>query len=95
MGKKNKDIAFRKMQTVEFETWWFNVLWFKEKIKDNTIETKAPARIARVCAPDDAEADKNGNVPYVITSKNPNGALSVATIGITYEIPLCRVSISG
>lgn len=82
----------------EFEAWWFDVPFFAENISGNVIKMTAPAQIARGHAPAIAEADKNGNVPFIVLSQNPNGVLSIATLGRThgrtYEIPLCRVSIS-
>ncbi len=81
----------------EIEAWWLTTPLIRDYIKDGVITKSAPARIARNCKLPEVCADENGNVPYVISSQNPNGAFSVATLGRTmgrsYEIPRCTVSI--
>lgn len=43
-----------------------------------------------------AEPDENGEVPYLLAARNPNGVFSVAALGRTrersYFIPRCRVT---
>ncbi len=87
-----------KNKAEEIEEWWFSVPAFCDSIRDGVVTKFAPARISRNCKLPEVTADENGNVPYVIASKNPNGAFSVATLGRTlerkYEIPKCDVFIS-
>ncbi len=77
-------------QKDEIEAWW-------KYVDGDTIERDAPARISRGLELAEVEPDKNGNVPFVISSKNPNGAVSVATLGRTagheYFIPRCAVAV--
>lgn len=79
----------------EIETWWFDSEEFCKGLKGDVITKSAPAGISRECNPPDVIADENGNVPYVVASKNPNGVFSVATLGRTsgrkYEIPKCDI----
>ncbi len=85
-----------------YETW--NVVSQKDEIEawwrygdGDKIEKNAPARISRGLELPEVEPDGNGNVPFVISSKNPNGAVSVATLGRTaehkYFIPRCNVTL--
>lgn len=68
-----------------------------KKITENTVTFSAPSQIARSCKPAAVEADKDGRIPYLIASKNPNEVFSVAVLGRTfgrkYEIPCCRVTV--
>lgn len=81
----------------EIEAWWFGNKLIADSMDGDTVIKSAPAQIARNCAPAEVLPDENGNVPYIISAKNPNGAFSVATLGRTlgriYEIPKCRVSV--
>lgn len=79
-------------QLAEIETWW--------NFKDgDTLEDTAPAAISRGIKLPMVETDKNGFIPFIVASKNPNGAVSIATLGRTvgreYFIPRCRVEIDG
>ncbi|MBQ2987823.1 MAG: hypothetical protein IJD59_01830 [Clostridia bacterium] len=80
----------------EMEEWWFSMPLIGEKLVGDTVTVTAPAAIARNCGLPCVEADGEGEMPYVIASRNPNGAFSVATLGRTrerrYWIPRCRVS---
>ena len=82
----------------ELEEWWFDTPFFKDQIKDNTITKSAPSRISRNCTLPKVSSDDNTSVPYVVASKNPNGAFSVATLGRTigrcYEIPKCDITLN-
>lgn len=80
----------------EFEAWWYDEPYFKQFIHGDIIEKSAPARISRGCPLPEAIPDKNGNVPYIVAAKNPNGAFSIATLGRTldrkYFIPCCDIT---
>lgn len=64
----------------ELESWWPQALGMDDNIK--SIEKSAPSAISRnmplpkICA-------KGTDIPYVVCSKNPNGAVSIATLGRT------------
>ncbi len=65
-------------QRSEIEYWW--------KYRDgDRIEKNAPARIVRGLTPTEVIPDGKGLVPYVIASRNPSGAVAVATLGRTLE----------
>ena len=80
----------------EIEEWWFTDPLIKERLSDNTVTVTAPLAIARNCELPYVEADAEGEMPYMIASRNPNGVFSVATLGRTkarrYWIPHCRVT---
>ena len=82
----------------EIEAWWFDMPAFQKDLKDDVITKSAPARISRNCDLPNVIADESGNIPFVISSKNPNGVFSVVTLGRTlgrkYEIPKCNVYIN-
>ena len=67
-------------------------------MKNDVVTISATKQIARRCKMAEVIPDKIGNVPYVVTSKNPNGAFSVLTLGRTlgrvYAIPECNVAIN-
>lgn len=79
-------------QHAEFEKWW----GFKD---GERVEKTAPSAIARGTALPKIKPDKNGLVPFAVSSKNPNGIISVATLGRTqgreYILPQCEVKIDG
>ena len=79
-------------QHAEFEKWW----GFKD---GERVEKTAPSAIARGTALPKIKPDKNGLVPFAVSSKNPNGIISVATLGRTqgreYILPRCEVKIDG
>ncbi len=76
-------------QKEEIEAWW-------KYVDGDRIEASAPARMSRAIALPEVKPDDKGYVPYVIASKNPNGAVSVATLGRTidrrYFVPLCDIT---
>ncbi len=82
----------------EMEAWWFDHPMIKDSMDGEVLIKSAPARIARNCELPRISPDQNGNVPYLIAAKNPNGAFSVATLGRTlgreYFIPRCDVTIN-
>lgn len=82
----------------EIEEWWLQIPFFKECITEDTVKICAPGQISRNCIPATVYADEEGNIPFIIASKNPNGAFGVATLGRTlgreYKIPACRVEIN-
>ena len=75
-------------QKQEIEAWW--------KYKDgDKIEVSAPARISRGLVLPEVIPDSDGFVPYVIASRNPTGAVSIAILGRTegrrYFVPRCDI----
>ena len=81
----------------EIENWWFNNPLVSDYIKDGVLTKSAPAIIARNASLPQIEPDLNGNLPYLVTSFNPNGIYSIATLGRTvsrrYFIPECDVTV--
>lgn len=86
----------------EIEAWWLNNDFFDPPIieideESNTVAKTAPAQLARNCDFAKLAPDENGDIPYVISAKNPTGAFSVATlgraVGRSYKIPLCDVTV--
>lgn len=91
-GERLSDFWDINLQNAEFEKWWGS--------KDGErVEKSAPAAISRAMPLPKIKPDKNGLVPYAVSSKNPNGAVSVATLGRTrgreYILPKCEVVIDG
>lgn len=84
-------------RAAECELWWFEGDFFKENFDNERITISSPAQIARGCRPVAAKCDKNGKIPYIVASKNPNGVFSVAALGRTlgreYGIPECEVTV--
>lgn len=82
---------------IELEDWWFRKPFILDCIKGDVLTKTAPARLSRNCPLAEVEADAEGDVPYVICSRNPCGAFSVATLGRTrerrYFLPRCRVRV--
>ncbi len=77
-------------QSSEIEAWWkYN--------NGDIIKKSGPAIISRSMKLPTVNPDRNGNIPYVTAAKNPNGTVSVATLGRTlnrdYFIPRCDVEI--
>ena len=79
----------------EIEQWWFKTDVINNCIFDGVLTKTAPAAISRNCELPRIEPDEDGNIPYAIASKNPNGVFSIATLGRTvgrrYYIPRCSV----
>lgn len=84
-------------QEEELENWWLYMPIFTEHMEGNTVKQYAPAQIARNCALAYVEPDAAGRIPYIVSSKNPNGVFSIVTLGRTqertYEIPRCNVTV--
>ena len=80
----------------EIEEWWFDTE-FSKYVKDETVVINAPAQLARGCKLAKVTLNENGDVPYIVISKNSDGVLAVATLGRTmgrtYKIPECDVEI--
>ncbi len=91
------DFWVLKNKAIEIEPWWFES-WTGLHIYGDSIIESGPARISRRMPLPLVIADENGDVPFVVASKNPSGAVSVATLGRTvdrrYWTPACDVSIS-
>lgn len=83
----------------EIEEWWFNMPAIAEYLdsENNILSKTAPACIARNTRLPEMKPDKDGNIPYCIASRNPNGVFSVATLGRTigrnYFIPKCDITV--
>lgn len=89
---KNKD--------EEIEEWWLGTQFltkFSKCVKNNSVFISAPAQIARGCRLAKVAPDEDGNIPYIVSSKNPNGVFSITTLGRTmgriYKIPKCNIEI--
>ncbi len=86
---------FEKIEE-EIEAWWVGLTHVKDHIEHGVWMREAPAMIFRGCVPPAVTADEDGNVPYIVASKNPNGVFSVAALGRTidreYRIPKCDVT---
>lgn len=85
-----------KIANDEIEAWWFDMPDIKNHIENNVLTKTAPAIICRDIEQPTVSGD--GIHPYVVASKNPNGAISVATLGRTVEreyiTPKCVVNLS-
>ena len=81
----------------ELEAWWLGNGSLFDRMSEQGMAASAPARIARGTSLPQVVADEQGNQPYVLASRHPNGAAAVATLGRTYgrvyEIPLCEVTL--
>lgn len=79
----------------EIERWWFDMDSIKNCLEGNTITKTACSAISRNMPLPVITPDENGEIPYVIASRNPNGAVSVAFLARTkkrkYYTPLCDV----
>ncbi len=91
------DFWVLKNKAFEIEPWWFEP-WTGLHVYGDSIIEPGPARISRRMQLPQVIADENGDVPFIVASKNPNGAVTVATLGRTvnrrYWTPACDVSIS-
>ena len=81
-----------KEQNTEIEKWW----GYKDS---DRMEKTAPCAISRNMTIPRVKPDNNGYIPYIVSSKNPNGIISVAALGRTvgreYLMPECEVEIEG
>ena len=82
----------------EIEAWWLENPLLKNDIDGDILTKSAPAVLARNCEPPTVFPDENGDFPYTVVSRNPNGTVAVATLGRTrnrdYFIPECTVSVT-
>lgn len=82
----------------EIEAWWFQMPAIKDHLQNDVVTHTAPARISRNCELPAVSPDEDGNVPYIVAAKNPNGVFSVVTLGRTLEreyfIPKCHVTVN-
>ncbi len=84
-------------QEAEIEAWW---MWTASLVADkegDMIPKSACAAISRNIELPKVTPDANGDIPYVVASRNPNGAVSIVTLGRTreraYWIPLCDITL--
>jgi len=81
----------------EIESWWFDP-WTGFKKNGNVIAETAPAAISRGMPLPIVVPDENDDLPFVVASKNPKGAVSVTVAARTrdrkYWTPNCDISIS-
>lgn len=82
----------------EIEQWWFMQDMVADFIEGNILTKTAPAAISRGCELPQVTPDTDGNIPYIVASRNPNGVFSIATLGRTlgrsYYIPRCDVCVN-
>ena len=82
----------------EIEEWWFSNPLVGERLSGDTVTVTAPAVISRNCELPCVELDEEGEMPYVLASRNPQGAFSIVSLGRTkdrrYWIPRCRISVN-
>ncbi len=88
-----------KNKEAEIEAWWFDHDAIKNNMSGDVLTKTAVSAIARNIELPGVYQDKNGDIPYVVVSKNPSGAVSVAALGRTkgrrYFIPKCDIEICG
>lgn len=81
----------------ELEAWWFTMDSIKNHLDGEFLTKNAPAAIARNTNLPHITPDENGDIPYCVAARNPNGAFSVVTLGRTrdrdYFIPRCDVTV--
>ena len=81
----------------EIESWWFEP-WTGFKKNGNVIAETGPAKISRGMPLPIVVPDENGDIPFVVACKNPNGAVSITSAARTrdrkYWTPNCAISIS-
>lgn len=88
--EKLTDTWLVKDQKSEIEAWW----GFKD---GDTIKKSGTAAISRSMPLPVVVPDDKGLIPYTVCAKNPNGAVSVATLGRTksrkWILPKCEVTL--
>lgn len=81
----------------EIEAWWLNTDAVKNSLKDGVLTMSAVSAISRGLPLPKVSPDADGNIPYAAASKNPNGTVSIATLGRTlgrkFYIPKCNIGI--
>ena len=79
----------------EIESWWLGMDAIKNCLNDGIITKTACSAIGRSISLPQIAPDENGEVPYAIAAKNPNGAVSAVflarTNGRRYYTPRCNV----
>ena len=82
----------------EIEAWWLEHSAVRDCIDGGVLRKTAPAVIARNIDLPAVTPDENGLLPFTVAARNPNGAVSVATLGRTsgrkYYIPKCDVTLN-
>lgn len=77
----------------EIESWWLGMDAIKNCLNDGIITKTACSAMSRNMPLPQIAPDENGEVPYAIAAKNPNGAVSAAflarTNGRRYYTPRC------
>ena len=90
------DWRFERLED-EIESWWLKNGSLFDRMDEGGMAVSAPAAITRGIALPVIAPDENGHIPYAIASRNPNGTVSLATLGRTYgrtyEIPRCNVTL--
>ncbi len=85
-----KDTWLVKNQTEEIEAWW-------KYVDGDIIEKSAPSAICRGIEIPTVLPDAENDIPFIVAAKNPNGAVSIATLGRTlgrvWKTPRCKVSL--
>jgi len=86
-----------KCREEEIESWWPSAMASRNYMQEDTLTVSACASLGRCMAPPTVVPDSDGLVPFTVASRNPNGAVSVATLGRTlgrtYKIPRCDVTL--
>lgn len=81
----------------EIEEWWLRYSPISDFMSDGKVTKTACAAIARRMPLPEVTPDQNGDIPFIIAAKNPNGAASVVTAGRTrgreYWIPRCDIQL--
>jgi hypothetical protein len=81
----------------EIEQWWLKNPIIEPYLQNGTLEKSGTACISRGMQLPIVVPDSNDDVPFVVASKNPNGAVSIATLGRTkerdYYVPKCDIEI--
>lgn len=81
----------------EIEAWWLKNPRLKDCFDGDMLVKSANAAISRNMPLPKVCPDENGYIPFVVCAKNPNSAVSVATLGRTrgrdYFVPKCRITI--
>lgn len=83
----------------EIEDWWLKTPSIRYCLKNNILRKGAPAAITREMTPPVVIADENGMKPFITASRNPNGTISIASLGRTidrsYFTPRCDITLFG
>lgn len=81
----------------EIEDWWLGHPLIMNSYLNGILMKSAHAVIARNTSLPEVVPDDDGQKPFIVASKNPNGAYSIATLGRTigrrYYIPKCDVTV--